>query len=162
MGCHSLLKKVQKQFLSARVLTRTPQREYRDTTQVPGRGGVRRQSSSYKLKLSTRCSVTTKTGGMEWEVGGRFKREGDICTLLFSCSIVSNSSVTPWTVACQAPLCMGFSRQEYWSWLPFPSPGDILDPGIKSTSPALAAGYFTTQLPGRPKGKGKGVHFIVI
>ena len=44
---------------------------------------------------------------------------------------------TPWTVACQAPPSMGFSRQEYWSGLPFPSPGDLPDPGIKPASPAL-------------------------
>ena len=47
--------------------------------------------------------------------------------------------VIPWTVACQAPLSMGFSRQEYWSGLPFPSPGDLLDPEIKPGSPALQA-----------------------
>ena len=52
--------------------------------------------------------------------------------------------VTPWTVACQAPLSMGFSRQEYWSGLPFPSPGDLPDPGIKSRSPALQAVFFLT------------------
>ena len=46
---------------------------------------------------------------------------------------------TPWTVAHQAPLSMGFSRQEYWSGLPFPSPGDLPDPGIKPGSPALQA-----------------------
>ena len=44
---------------------------------------------------------------------------------------------TPWTVAYQAPLSMGFSRQEYWSGLPFPSPGDLPDPGIEPRSPAL-------------------------
>ena len=52
-----------------------------------------------------------------------------------------------WTVALQAPLSMGFSRQEYWSGLPFPPPGDLLDPGIKPVSlmsPALADRYFTT------------------
>ena len=49
--------------------------------------------------------------------------------------------VTPWTVACQAPLTMEFSRQEYRSRLPFPSPGDLLDPGM---SPALAGGFFTS------------------
>ena len=43
---------------------------------------------------------------------------------------------TPWTVAHQAPLSMGFSRQEYWSELPFPSPGDLSNPGIKHESPA--------------------------
>ena len=56
--------------------------------------------------------------------------------------------VTLWTVACQAPLSVGFSRQEYWSGLPFPPPGDIPDPGTKPTSPALAGGFFTTELPG--------------
>ena len=62
-------------------------------------------------------------------------------------------SVTPWTVACQAPLSMGFSRQEYWSGLPFPLPGDLPNPGIKSTSlesPALVGGFFTTEPPGKP------------
>ena len=44
---------------------------------------------------------------------------------------------TPWTVARQAPLSMGFSRQEYWSGVPFPPPGDLPDPGIKPRSPAL-------------------------
>ena len=55
--------------------------------------------------------------------------------------------MTPWTIALQAPLSMGFSRQEYWSELLFPSPGDLLDPGIELVSlmsPALAAGFFTT------------------
>ena len=47
--------------------------------------------------------------------------------------------VTPWTVACQAPLSMGFPRQEYWSGLPFPSPGDLPDPGIEPRSPTLQA-----------------------
>ena len=47
--------------------------------------------------------------------------------------------VTPWTIAYQASQTMGFSRQEYWSGLPFPSPGDLLDPGIKPGSPALQA-----------------------
>ena len=51
---------------------------------------------------------------------------------------------TPWTVAHQALLPMGFSRQEYWSGLPFPSPGDLPDSGIVPESPALAGGFFTT------------------
>ena len=60
--------------------------------------------------------------------------------------------VTPWTVACQAPLSMGFSRQEYWSGLPFPSPGDYTDPGMELVSPvapALAGRFFTTEPPGK-------------
>ena len=48
---------------------------------------------------------------------------------------MSNSFATPWTVALQAPLSMGFPRQEYWSGLPFPSPGDLPDPGIEPRSP---------------------------
>ena len=55
---------------------------------------------------------------------------------------------TPWTMAHQALLSIGFSRQEYWSGLPFPSPGHLPDPGIKPKSPASAGGFFTTQLPG--------------
>ena len=52
------------------------------------------------------------------------------------------------TVARQASLSMGFSRQEYWSGLPFPSPGDLPNQGIESRSPALAGGFFTTEPPG--------------
>ena len=61
----------------------------------------------------------------------------------FSCG---HLSATLWTVAYQAPLSMGFSRQEYWSGLPWPPPGDLPDPGIKPASlasPALAGGFFT-------------------
>ena len=53
--------------------------------------------------------------------------------------------MTPGTVAHQAPLSMGFSRQEYWSGLPFPSPKDLPDPRIKPSSPALAGGFFTAE-----------------
>ena len=52
---------------------------------------------------------------------------------------------TLWTVAFQAPLSMGFSRQEYWSGLPFPSPGDLPNPGIKPRSPALRADALTSE-----------------
>ena len=57
-------------------------------------------------------------------------------TNAFLCSVVSSSFVTPWTSARQTPLSMGFPRPEYWSGLPFPPPGDLLDQGIKSASPA--------------------------
>ena len=53
--------------------------------------------------------------------------------------------VTPWTAACQAPLSMGFSQQEYWSGLPFSPPRDLPDPGIKPASPSLAGRFFTTK-----------------
>ena len=50
--------------------------------------------------------------------------------------------VTPWTVACHAPLSMESSREEHWSGLPFPSPGDLPDPEMEPASPALAADFF--------------------
>ena len=55
-----------------------------------------------------------------------------------------------WTVAHQAPLSMGFSRQEYGSGLPFPSPGDLLDPGIEPGSPVLEADALTSEPPWKP------------
>ena len=76
----------------------------------------------------------------------------------YMCVCVSFSFVwlfaTPWTVPCQAPQSMGFSRQEYWSGLPWPSPGDLPNPGIKPSSPALQAG----SLPSKPPGKHREMH----
>ena len=57
---------------------------------------------------------------------------------------------TPWTVVHQAPLSTGFSRQQYWRRLPFPSPGDLPDPGMEPVSPALAGRFFTTEPAGKP------------
>ena len=57
---------------------------------------------------------------------------------------------TLWTVAYQAPPSMGFSRQEYWSGLPFPSPGDLFDPGIKPGSHTLQADTLPSELPEKP------------
>ena len=57
---------------------------------------------------------------------------------------------TPWTVAHQVPLSMGLNRQEYWSGLPFPSPWNLPDPGIKPAFPELACEFFTTEPPGKP------------
>ena len=70
--------------------------------------------------------------------------------LLFSRSVMSDSFATPWTVVCQGPVSMGFPRQEYWSGLPFLSPGGFPDPGIEPLSPALAGGFFTTEPQGKP------------
>ena len=58
--------------------------------------------------------------------------------------------VTPWTVTYHVTLTMGFSRQECWSGLPFPSPGDLPDPGIKPRSPALQADSLPWEPPGKP------------
>ena len=57
--------------------------------------------------------------------------------------------VSPWTVTFQTPLSMGFSRQEHWSGLPFPSPGDLPNPGIKPWSSGLQADYLPTELQGK-------------
>ena len=67
--------------------------------------------------------------------------------------------VTPWTVPRQAPLSMGFSRQEYWSGVPSPSPGDLPDPGVEplsSASPAPQADSLPSEPPGKPMSTGAG------
>ena len=64
------------------------------------------------------------------------------------CSVVS-TSMTPWTIVCQAPLSMEFSRPEYCSGLPFPSAGDLPDPGIEPGSPASQAGPLPSEPPGK-------------
>ena len=74
--------------------------------------------------------------------GGKFTGDG-------GCGLVAKSYptlVTPWTVAHQAPLPIEFSRHQYWSRLPFPSPGDLLDPGIKPGSPVLQVDSLPTEL----------------
>ena len=69
---------------------------------------------------------------------------------------MSDSFATSWTVARQAPLSIGFHKQEHWNGLPFPSPGDLHDPGMElrfplsPVSPALAGGFFTTEPSGKP------------
>ena len=68
--------------------------------------------------------------------------------------------VTPWTVACKASLSMGFSRQEYWSGLLFPSLGDLPDPGIKPVYPALQADSLPTKLQGKPHWRKYKVLFL--
>ena len=70
-----------------------------------------------------------------------------LCAYVLSCSVMSDSLPPPCTVALQTPLSMEFSRQEYWSRLPFPTPGNLPNPGIKPlslASPALAGRFFTT------------------
>ena len=76
--------------------------------------------------------------GLEWIPG-----ECVLCSATQSCPTFA----TPWTAARQAPLSMGFSRQEYWSRLSFPTPGELSDPGVKPmspVSPGLAGGLFST------------------
>ena len=74
----------------------------------------------------------------------------DICeNESISCSVMSDS--VPWTAAHQAPLTMEFSRQEWWSGLPFPSPGDLPDPGVESRSSVLQADSLPTEPPEQPR-----------
>ena len=69
----------------------------------------------------------------------------------FCCLVtMSDSFMTPWALAPQTSLSMGFPRQERWSGLPFPPPGDLSDPGIESMFLALAGKFFTTEPPGKP------------
>ena len=75
-----------------------------------------------------------------------------VCMLLFVVQLLSRVQLftTPWIIVHQAPLSMGFSRQEYWSGLSFPPPGDLFYPRIKTpTSPALAGEFFTAEPPGK-------------
>ena len=112
------------------------------------------------LYAGQEATVRTGHGTTDWFQIGKGVRQGCILSLcLFNLyagfsSVQSLSRVrlfvTPWTVAYQAPLSMGFSRQECWSGLPFPSPGDLPDPGIKPGSPALQA----EALPSEPLGNG--------
>ena len=70
---------------------------------------------------------------------------------MLSCSFMSDSA-TPWIIACQSSLTMEFSKQEYWDRLPFPTPGDLPNPGFEPASlvsPMLADGFFTTTPPGK-------------
>ena len=76
-----------------------------------------------------------------------------MCAVVLSCFSHVQLFATPWPVAHPAPLSMGFSRQEHWSGLPCPPPGDLPDPGIEpacSTSSALGSGFFPTSAPGKP------------
>ena len=79
-----------------------------------------------------------------------------ICMYIYMCCccLVANSCLSllgpPWTVACQAPLSLGFPRKEYWSRFAFPSPVYLPDPGMETASPALAGRFFTTEPPGKP------------
>ena len=82
-----------------------------------------------------------------------------LCCTTHACSVTQLCPLfeTPWTRAHLGPLSMEFSRQEYWSGLPFPSLGDLSDPGMEHMSPALAGKFFTTESPGKPHGKGSHI-----
>ena len=97
------------------------------------------------LGLCLRRGWGEGTGG--YTVGLVWGRDTRLVCVCVSCSVVSDSLWPPWTVARQAPLSMGFSRQEYWSGLLFPSP-DLPDPGIEPGSPILQADSLPSEPPG--------------
>ena len=80
-----------------------------------------------------------------------------VCVCVHACACVHAQScltlATSWTIACKAPLSIGFSRQEHWSGLPFPSPGDLPNTGIETGSPALQEDALLFELQGSPKKK---------
>ena len=129
----------------------------RQETTGPWLGG--RWSSCWGPGLSPTGSCFLELKLLFWETlragsAGRDGRMDKAFGLLSPCVLGRLSHVwlfgTPWTVAHQALLSMGFSRQEYWSGLPCPPPGDLSIPGIKPTSLALAGRFFTLEPPGKP------------
>ena len=111
---------------------------------IQGITGRPQDSASRSIQSSAFLHVASFSGpspqGSRWSPGAL----GCVCVLSHFSHV--QLSATAWTVACQAPLSMGFSRQEYWSGLPGPPPGDLPDPGIEPSflmSPALAGGFFT-------------------
>ena len=102
---------------------------------------------------------------MPWTAGSHPKWWSDLSVIILSHFSHVHLFVTLWAVARQAPLSMGFSRQEYWSGLPCPSPGDLPDPGIEPmalTSPELAGGFFTTSATWEAPILGHASHFICL
>ena len=98
----------------------------------------------YKLLIKYSCYLSAR----EQLQAASFTRP---LLLLFSRYVVSDPLATPWTVACQAALSVGFSRQEYWSGLPFPPTGDLPDPGIEPRFPALQSDSIPCEPPGKRK-----------
>ena len=97
------------------------------------------------MRSEAKHMETLETGAEKGFLQGHVKKQGCSCPKKFSAPqsvLVAQSCLTlcdPWTVAHQAPLCVGFSRQEYWSGLPRPPPGDLPDPGMEHESPMIPA-----------------------
>ena len=92
------------------------------------------------------CNGCSRTRSLVWVLPAKQRFPNLVVpqnSCCFSCYIMSNSFATPWTVEGQVPLSTGFPRQEYWSGLPFPPPGDLPNSGIEPGSPALVGRFFT-------------------
>ena len=101
----------------------------------------------YSMRLDTWAGLCTHGQGYV-HMGRAMPVVLKVKVLVLSCIQLF---ATPWTIACQAPLSLEFSKQEYWSGLPFPSPGDLPDPGIKPGSPVLQRDCLPSNLPGKPQ-----------
>ena len=116
--------------------------------------------TSYQTKYTLK-NITREKEGHYIMIKGSIQEEDITFVNIYAPNIESESEVkvkllsclrlfaTPWTVAYQAPPSMGFSRQEYWSGLPFPSAGDLPDPGIEPGSPEFQADALTSEPPGK-------------
>ena len=102
----------------------------------------------FSLKLNKMMNHQSQPSAKAEDLGGNSQRRYVSQRIWLSLSCV-RFFVTPWTVALQASLSMGFPRQAYWSRLPFPPPGDLPNLWIKPTSLALAGRFFTTESPGK-------------
>ena len=110
---------------------------------------IQREEVSYRAKSSAESRDIRKTFADKPSIQKCTKVLSVVIACMLSCVQLL---VAPWNAAHQAPLSMGFPRQEYWSGLSFPPPGDLPDPGIEPTSPespALAGRFFTTAPPGK-------------
>ena len=109
------------------------------------------------LSLINRWSIAViKTNPRRSSFSRKMIHKLHLTGVIHSITSVMSNSETPWTVAHQAPLSMGFFRQEYWSRLPFSTPGGLPNPGIEPmslSSPALAGRFFTIAIPGKPLGQ---------
>ena len=103
------------------------------------------------LKYS--CLKNPRDRGAWWvtKSGTWLSMHAYTATNIVKAAVLSKLFATAWTVSCQAPPSMGFSRQEYWGGLPCPSPGDLPNPGIEPGSQTLQADFLPSEPPGKPK-----------
>ena len=124
---------------------------------IPGLGRSPGEGKGYPLQyygIETSMDYTVHGVARSWTQVSYFHFQGlyrDRLKWGHCCMRAQPLFATPWTVAHQAPLSIGFPRQEYWSGLPFPSPGDLPRSGMEPVSPALAGRFYTTKPPGKPR-----------
>ena len=116
---------------------------------------VKEESEKVGLKLKSQKTKIIASGPItSWQINGKTVKKKKKKVKVKSLSSV-RLFAAPWTIAYQAPPSMGFSRQEYWSGLPFPSPGDLPDPGIELGSLAFQADALSAEPPGKPQHTGR-------